>query len=66
MKHYRPEKKTWTTPTIILISSSAIEAPKVHPEARESTGHINASFPSYFNSALNGNGFKGNMSSAVS
>jgi len=60
-----PVKKEWIEPQIILISANEIKA-KTHPQARESTGHVNASFPSYFNSASNGNGFKGTKYSAIS
>ncbi|WP_139112918.1 hypothetical protein [Mucilaginibacter sp. PPCGB 2223] len=66
MTNLNPLKKAWAEPVIIIISSASIEAVKAHPSVHENTGHVNASFPSYFNSALNGNGFKGTRSSAAS
>jgi len=54
-----PKKKAWTQPKIVLIASENIQTSKSNFSVKESTGHVNTLHPSYFNSASNGNAFKG-------
>ena len=66
MNKNNPAKKAWMAPVVVIISSANIEAVKGHPSVHENTGHVNTNFPSYFNSASNGNGFRGTKYSAHS